>query len=368
MVKKIWYTQFYILLFLANILLFSCEDDQDKILPKKRTLIESVYTSITIQPDSLYQVYSAVSGIIDKILVEEGDLVKKEEQLISIINNTPKLNTKNAQLSLNLAQKNYSGNAAILMSIQDEINAAKLKYKNDSINYFRQKNLWNQNIGSKIEYDTKELNYQLSKNNLQLLQSKYNRTKNELQTTLKQAQNNYQSSLINTKDFIIKSKINGKVYAINKNQGEIVNSMEPLASLGSETLFIIEMLVDEVDIVKVTKNQKVILTLDAYNDSVFTGKVSKILPKKDKRNQTFIVEALFDKQPKVLYPGLSGEANIVIAKKDSVLTIPKNYLINGNQVKTQNGLITVKPGLQNLEFIEILSGINENTYIYKPEE
>lgn len=360
--------KFVFSLIFMSVLLISCRDGQEKILPQKKNLIESVYTSATIQPDSLYKVYSVVSGIIDKVLVQEGNLVKRDDKLISISNTTPKLNTENAELSLQLAKKNYSGNAAVLMGIEDEIKAAQLKYKNDSINYFRQKNLWKQNIGSKIEYDSKELNYKLSKNNIALLESKYNRTKNELQTTVKQAQNNYQSSLINTKDFTVTSKIDGKVYAIYKNQGEIVNSMEPLASLGSGTLFIIEMLVDEVDIVMIAKNQTIVLTLDAYADTVFTGKVSKILPKKDERNQTFIVEAIFDKQPEVLYPGLSGEANIIIAKKDSVLTIPKNYLINDNQVKTDNGLTSIKTGLQNLEFIEVVSGINENTYLYKPEE
>ena len=40
--------------------------------------------------------------------------------------------------------------------------------------------------------------------------------------------------------------------------------MEPLASIGSATDFVIEMLVDEVDIVKISKDQKVIITLDAY--------------------------------------------------------------------------------------------------------
>ncbi len=84
------------------------------------------------------------------------------------------------------------------------------------------------------------------------------------------------------------------------------------------TDFIIEMLVDEVDIVKISINQKVIISLDAYKGEIFTGKVSKIYPKKDERNQTFTVEAVFDEAPIKLYPGLSGESNIIIsAKKES---------------------------------------------------
>lgn len=359
---KIW-CYFSVLL----IILLSCANNQEKVLPKERTLIEAVYSSATIQPDSLYQVNAIVSGILDANLVEEGDLVSKNDQLFQIINNTPKINTQNAKLALNLARENYSGKAAILSSIEDEIEAARLTYKNDSINYYRQKNLWDQHIGSKVQYDTKRLNYQLASNQLKLLQSRYNRTKNELRTAVKQAQNNYQTAAITTKDFTVDSKINGKVYALYKEPGEIVTTMEPLATIGSAKRFIIELLVDEVDIVRIALDQEVLIHLDAYEDAIFKGKISKIFPKKDERNQTFTVEAIFIDQPKVLYPGLSGEANIIIAKRDNVLTLPKAYLIDDNKVKTDDGFIIVKTGLQNMDYIEILSGISKDTYVYKPD-
>lgn len=357
----------YSILFVSTLIILGCNRGSDKLLPERRTLTESVYSSVTVQPDSLYQVYAIVGGILDRNLVEEGDVVSKNSSLIQIINNTPKLNTENARLSLQLAQENYTGNAAILAGIEDEIKAAALKFSNDSINFFRQKNLWEQNIGSKVTFDTKKLNYELSSNNLKLLQSKYKRTKNELETAVRQAQNKYQASLINTKDFTVKSKINGKVYALYKEPGEIVSTIEPLASVGSASTFVIEMLVDEVDIVRISKGQQVLITLDAYNGKVFKGKVSKIYPKKDERNQTFTVEALFEDVPETLYPGLSGEANIIIATKQNVLTIPKDYLINDTQVKTDDGLVSITIGLQNLEHVEVINGINDNTHIYKPE-
>ena len=355
-------------LILILFVLYSCSKKEKKILPTEMDLTESVYSSVIIQPDSLYEVYTTIAGIIDYNFVEEGDLVKKDEALIQIINNTPEINTENARLTLELAKKNLSGSAAILESIKKEIDAAALTFINDSINYFRQKNLWEQNIGSKVEFDTKKLKYQLSQNNLKLLNSKYIQTQNELQTALQQAQNNYRTSLINTEDYKIKSKINGKVYALYKEPGEIVTTMEPIASIGSADKFIIEMLVDEVDIVKISENQEVIVNLDAYNNDVFTGRVSKIFPKKDEYNQTFKVEAYFDKAPKVLYPGLSGEANIIIAKKSNVLTIPKSYVTEENKVKTDTGFVHISVGLQNLEYIEVISGITKDTYIYPPEK
>ncbi|MFD2564418.1 efflux RND transporter periplasmic adaptor subunit [Aquimarina rubra] len=354
-----------VIAFLFCYILISCEDKDQKIQPSITDITESVYSSVTIQPDSLYQVYAAVNGILDKNLVEEGDIVAKGTPLLQIINSNPKLNTENAKLSLELAQKNYNGNAAILNGIKDEIKSAELKMTNDSINYCRQKNLWDQQIGSKVEYDTRKLAYELSTKSLDLLRNKYDRTKDELKTQLKQAENNYETSLTTTKDFTVNSKINGKVYALYKNSGEIVNTQEPIASVGSAAVFVIEMLVDEVDIVQLKKGQKVIITLDAYNGQVFTAKVSKIYPKKDERNQTFMVEALFDNSPEVLYPGLSGEGNIIIASKKQVLTIPKQYVIDDSKVKTENGIVEIEIGLQSMDRVEIISGITAETQIYK---
>lgn len=345
----------------------SCAEKSERLQPIEQELIESVYASVTIQPDNIYEVYAIVSGILDANLVEEGDFVIRDQSLIQIINNTPKLNALNSKLSLELAEQNFNGSAAILNSIKSEIDDASIKLENDSINFFRQKNLWKQHIGSKAQYDTAKLNYELATNHLKLLQSKYDRTKNELQTAVKQAQNNYKTSLITTKDFTVKSKIEGKVYGLYKEPGEIVTTLEPLATIGSANNFIIELLVDEVDIVRISKGQNILITLDAYQGEVFRGKVSKIYPKKDERNQTFKVEAIFDKPPKVLYPGLSGEANIVLAQKKNILTIPKSYIMPDNMVKTDEGLISITTGLQNMEYIEVISGLTKDTYIYKPE-
>lgn len=355
-----------LLIIILSPIILSCNGNNEKIQPVETRITESVYSSVTIQPDSLYQAFAIVNGILDKNLVEEGDLVKKGDPIIQIINNSPQLNSENARTALELARKNYQGNGALLNSIEDELQAARLQYKNDSINYVRQEKLWGQGIGSKAAYEAKKLAFELSYSSLDRLENKYESTRNELKTQLQQAENNYRLSLINTTDFTVKSKINGKVYALLKNPGEIVNTSQPLASIGSKDKFVIEMLVDEVDIVKVKEGQKVLLSLDAYKGEIFTAKVSKIYPKKDERNQTFLVEALFEEEPKVLYPGLSGEGNIIIAQKEKALVIPRIYLIGKDSVKTEDGLVKVRTGLESLDSVEIQNGITSQTYIYKP--
>ena len=357
-----------ILFIIGYLLLFSCQSEAERIQAKRTTITESVYSSAILQPDSLYNAFAVVNGILDQNLVEEGDLVVVGTAIAQIINSNPKLTLENARLAYQQAQQNYTGKAAILRSIQDEIDASRLRLFNDSINYYRQQRLWDSKIGSKAEYDAKKLTFELSTNSLDLLLKKYERTQFELKILMEQAKNNLSTALLNTKDFTINSKINGKVYALYKEPGEIISPMEPIASLGSAKNYVVKLLVDEVDIVRVKLDQIVLLNLDAYKDKIFEARINKIYPKKDERNQTFLIEALFTERPETLYPGLSGEANIVIATKINVLTIPRDYLIDGNKLNTESGLVEVQLGIGNMEMVEVLSGITPDTWIIKNEK
>lgn len=359
---------FYTLLSIILLLLSCGEEKTNTIKVSKTNITESVYSSVTIQPDSLYEVYSSVMGILESIYVEEGDTIKKATPLFQIINNNPKLNTENAKLSMNIAEEKFSGENPILKDLANEIELAKLKYQNDSINFIRQEKLFKQNIGSKLEFENKKLAYKSSKHNLNILINKYNRTKKELRQQLELATNNYKASLISTKDFTIQSKIDGRIYSINKNPGEIINTQQPLATIGSKSCFIAELLIDEVDITKVEVGQQVAITLDAYGDNVFESTIQKIYPKKNERSQTFKIEATFNENPEKLYPGLSGEANIIVNTKKEVIVIPKEYIIEGNKVKTEEGIIEIVTGLESLDKIEVVAGIDENTIIYQPSE
>jgi hypothetical protein len=66
--------------------------------------------------------------------------------------------------------------------------------------------------------------------------------------------------------------------------------------------------------------------------------------------------------------GLTGEGNIVVKEGAKVLVIPTDYLMPGNMVETKDGKVNVKIGLTNWEFVQIISGLNENTVIFRPEK
>lgn len=76
---------------------FSCDEKQESIYPTRIRLTESVSSSLTIQPDSLYNAYAAVNGILEKNWVEEGDRVFPGTPLVQVINTGPKLFSENAK-------------------------------------------------------------------------------------------------------------------------------------------------------------------------------------------------------------------------------------------------------------------------------
>ncbi len=354
-----------LLLFLLC-LTISCGPDQESILPEKQNITSSVYASVTIWPDSMYRVYASVSGILEQNLVEEGNLISTGAPLLHITDATPRLTSENARLQMELAEQYYTGASTPLKDLEVRIQTAELTFRDDSVNFRRQEKLWSQNIGSLSTYENRKLAYERSRNQLQQLRSEYNRLQKELKTQMIQAQNTYRSSLVSAADYTVRSTIDGKVYALYKEAGEGVLPNEPLALIGSPDVFLAELLVDEVDIVQIKTGQLALISLDAYPSTIFETRIVKIYPQKDERSQTFKVEAQFESAPEILYPGLSGEANIVIGQRKGALTIPKSFLIGEDSVRTTRGMRKVVTGLETLDRIEIIEGIDVSTELLRP--
>jgi len=350
----------------AAILLQACAEEKEKTKPTLTSMTESVYASITILPEDLYLVYAAAPGILDEVYIDEGDVVTKDQYIARIKADNSRINVDNAALSLELVKEKYKGSASALENIMAEIDAAQQQLKLDSTNLVRQQNLWRQSIGSKSELDTRKLKYDLSANQLSTLKNKYTQTKIDLDNQLRQSENNLKKAKTTSNDFTIKSKISGRVYDLFKETGEFINAQEPLAQIGQGDKFIIEMVIDEVDITKIKIGQLAIIDMDAYPNQTFKATIDKIYPLKDNRSQTFKIEGHFTEGPKTLYAGLSGEANILISERDNILTIPMDYLVDNTHVMTEDGLTEITTGMNNMTHIEIQSGIDTGTVIIKP--
>ena len=73
-----------------------------------------------------------------------------------------------------------------------------------------------------------------------------------MQNEFKRANINYDINQKLSSDYSIKSSINGKVYDILKERGELVTPQTPLAVIGKADTFLLELAVDENDIIKIS--------------------------------------------------------------------------------------------------------------------
>jgi HlyD family secretion protein len=344
---------------------YSCSDKAENVKPIMETITESVHASGIIKSENQYDAYATVNGIISNIYLTEGDSVKIGTPILSISNEVQRLNEENAELSAQFSD--FGANRGKLNEASSLKDLSKHKMKLDSSLYFRQLILWKQQIGTKVELEQKEFSYENSKNAYMKSCINYDELKRQLDYTSIQSKKNLLISKKLKNDYTLKSEINGIVYGINKKKGEMVGLQTPLATVGDAHRFILEMQVDEYDILKIRKGEEVLVTLDSYKEKVFKARVTKINPLMNEQSKTFLIEAQFTEGPKVLYPNISFEANIIIQTKGKALLIPRSYLLNDSTVIKANGqLANIKTGLKDYEKIEIISGVNTSDELKLP--
>lgn len=350
----------------VTIMLVSCAGNAEKTSPVVRNITESVYASGMIKTKNQYQVFPTVTGIIKTIMVTENDVVKSGAPLLLISNETSRILRENASLAATYSD--LGSNEEKLADLKNNIAVAQIKFQNDSAIFKRQQNLWEQNIGSRLDLEIKELAFKNSRIALASAKMKYRDVLKQLTFTSLQSKKNLALSTKTEADFTIRSEINGKVYALYKEPGELVNPQTALALVGDAHIFLLELQVDEYDIARIREGQSVLVSMDSYKGQVFQARVSKIFPTMNERSKSFSVEAIFSTQPPVLYPNLTAEANIVIREKKDALTIPVNYLVNDSTVLiSKNKHRVIKTGLKDYQTVEILAGLTAGDIIYKPQ-
>jgi HlyD family secretion protein len=355
-----------ILILLLLTSLYSCQKKKETVKAEKASITESVYASGIIKSKNQYQVFATVNGVVQDVFVKEGDTVKTGDLLLTISNETQRLNRENAALAAQFSD--FEANKGKLEEARLQMELAESKYRNDSLLFSRQQQLFAQNVGSKIELEQRELAFQNSRNSYVASRIRFNDLKRQLEFNANQSKKNLMIASKQESDFMLRSEMYGIVYALYKSKGEMVSMQNPLAIIGDAKEFLIEMQIDEYDILKVKEGQKVVVTMDSYKGQVFEAKVSRIVPIMNERSKTFLVEALFTQGPPRLYPNITLEANIVIQQKDKVLLVPRNYLQGDTLVFLKSGQAAkVKTGLKDYRFMEIISGINEGDELIKPE-
>jgi multidrug efflux pump subunit AcrA (membrane-fusion protein) len=345
--------------------LSACNKNEPVTKPAYKMLTEAVYASGNLLPSHDYQLFTMADGYLGRRMVNEGDTVKAGQPLFLIESEIPDIRTRTARQTYRLAQSNYK---PALAELEAGMATARERMQNDSINFARYQNLLAQNATSRIDFDRASLSYQTSRNEYQSWKQRYQKARNQLRMELENARSNYEISSQDQSNFVLKSRIDGLVYEVYKEEGETVRRQEAIARLGDSKKVYLQLNVDELDINKVKTGQEALVKIATYRDQVFKAKITKVYPMLNARDQTFRVDAEFTESSfPHLYAGLTVEANIIIHQKNQALTIPKAYLIGNDSVRIQQDgaikTIRIRKGIENMEHVEVLHGLDTSTVL-----
>lgn len=362
------YSAFAILLS-ASLTLHSCKKG-DEIRLEQKDITEAVFASGYIMADDEYKVITMGDGMITKRWVEEGDTIVEGQILFSILNDAQQARVKASSAVYENAVQNTGAGSPVLQEMQSRMKNAQAKLSLDSLNYFRMKNLWEKNAIARVEYDKASLSYNLSKNDLVIALETYNKTKRQLDVEKSNAQSQLAGSRVDLDNYSIKALMNGMVYEIYKEPGEVVKRNDVLALVGNAHHRFARLSVDQQDIEKLSVGQKTIIKSDISGNKILYGKVSKIYPNMNQNDQSFRVDVEFDDMLKTPYIHASVEANIVVNQKKAAWVIPRKVLNGDGTVKVKGDTKTraLKLGVMNNDYVEVLSGLEKNEILEVPKE
>ena len=352
---------------MACLVLVSCAPERESTLPEVGPITSAVYASGVVKARDQYQAFAAVNGLVTRIHVQVGDTLSQGDALFSIDDRSSSLGSQRAELAVELLRENTGSTSPVLEQLRLAVEQARTRLQNDSAMYMRQRNLWEAKVGSKAELDNRELAYASARNAYQSAQKALAETRTRMRNELRMAENELAQRRAALGDHTVRSLLDGRVYDVLVERGELATTQRPLAIVGRADAFLLELQVDEYDIVRIAAGQRVWVTMDSYKDSVLEATIVRVDPLMNERSRTFTVEAVFVQPPAQLYPNLTVEANIVIANKEKAITIPTSFLLEGKYVITEGEeRHPVTIGLRDLQRVEVLEGLDSTTRILRP--
>ena len=312
--------------------------------PKIQSIEKKTVVTGKVIPEDEVEIKPQISGIIELLYVDEGDLVTNGDLLakVKVVPDEQALNTAKGRLS----------NTLIL-------------FENAKIEFKRNQSLFEKEIISKQQFDNAKLSYDQAEQNLKNARS-------DLQIIKLGSAGG--SSIANTN---IRATVAGTILEIPIKEGDQViesntfNAGTTIATVADLKKMIFEGKVDEADVEKLVIGMPLTVNLGAIQDKDFDAKLNFIAPKGNEEQGTvqFKIEGdVYLDDSVFIRAGYSANASLVLEKKDSVMCISEALLqfdkITNNpyvDVKNDKGKFerkNIELGISDGINVEILSGLS----------
>ena len=329
---------------------------------QKRDLVASVTASGQVRPQTKVDVASDVSGKITKLAVKEGQLVTSGQFLLQIDQSQPKANVDRA--------------TAVVASARAQLTQAIANLDQAKKSYERSAQIKQQNPQLIAEEQVEQLHTAVDVNTA-------------LVESAKHAVDQSEASLNDAKSALEKTTIYapmaGRVTRLAVEQGE--NAVPGTFNKDAATLLTISDMsvletrvkVDETDVARIKVGDSAQVQIDAFPDTTFVGRVTKISNSSVKATGTSTTDQAVDYEvtvqllnpPPDTRPDFSATAKIVTDKRSGVLSVPIIALtVRENQALQQGdtavGLGRARPakeiGKKDVEGVFVVGTDNKVTF------
>ena len=323
---------------------------------QRRVITEIVNASGKIYPEIEVKVSPDISGEITELTVHEGDSVTKGQVVARIYADI-------YSIQANQAASGVAQSQAQVANAQASLEALKAQLEQSQKTYNMQKQLFDDKVISRNEFNLSESNYKSA-------QANYNAAKQGIKggmAAVQSAQSNLAKANKDLGRTAVVAPMNGVVSLLNVKKGERVVGSNLMS--GTEILRIADMAkieirvdVSESDIPKVHLGDSAIVTVDAYSSRKFKGLVTQIASSNngaasqsalantstDVTNYKVYVRLLPESYSDLLNkgaypfrPGMSASADIQTKTHANVLSVPINAVttreINDSTKKNTGG-------------------------------
>jgi len=386
---------------------FMVQNEKDPVVyesvkTKVDDIVKKAVASGSIKPRKEVNIKPQVSGVIDKLYVEAGDMVKKGQKLALIKLIPSEVNINSAKSNLELAKIRYA-DALREEARQRTVSSQKLDVQQAEANYslaskelIRQRSLHEQGVISDQDLQGFELDAEIKKNTLDNMKisSKNNLASSEIDVELRKqeleaANNNLQllreGKTANSRQVsnVVTSTMDGMVLDVPVEEGSSViernnfNEGTNIAIVADMGSLIFEGSIDESEVGKLKIGMPLVLKVGAIDGEEFVGILEFISPKGTVEEGTVNFKIKADiknaNSNTFLRAGYSANADIILEKHEQVITINERDI----EFKDDKAYVEVEIGDQEYEekeisiglsdgvLIEVISGLDTTTMIKK---
>jgi HlyD family secretion protein len=282
----------------------------------RRDLVAAVTASGKIQPKKKVDISADITGRITRIAVREGDFVKEGQFLLQIDPTVYEANVQRAQAALSAAE----AGAVQARANRDQAHRALQRTKE-----LREQNA---NLVPAEQLEQAQTAYDIAQANLTAAQHQVDQSR--------AAAREARDQLAKTR---LVAPMAGRVTRLAVEEGEVAvpstfsRDVGLLLTISDLSVIQAEVQVDETDVVRIHLGDSVEVSIDAFPDTAFTGRVSKVSDSSVRpaaaqgtgtsdRAVDYAVEITLDRPPAEVRPDLSATARIVTATRKQVLSIP----------------------------------------------